>query len=104
MFKLHAKLDDREGQVKENALDNVNKDEKIQQLKLKLDEVECERDSFKRQLDNAVTESRTSLENEKSKAAARDNVTQARIVDLETQITRYDALASVYRFHLILIT
>lgn len=85
---LHAKLDDRDSQVKENALDNVNKDEKIQQLKLKLDETECERDSFKRQLENAVSESRTSLENEKSKATARDNITQARIVDLETQITR----------------
>ncbi|XP_076822290.1 outer dense fiber protein 2-like isoform X1 [Clavelina lepadiformis] len=85
---LHVKLDDRDVRVKETVLDTVNKDEKIQQLQLKLEELTHERDSLRRQLEAAVRDSGKAVESEIGKAAAREHMSQARIVDLETQITR----------------
>nr|CAB3264551.1 outer dense fiber protein 2-like [Phallusia mammillata] len=85
---LQVKLDDRDVRVKETVLDTVGKDERIQQLQLKFEEANHEKVSFKRQLEAAVADSRKAVESEVEKAAAREHAAQARIIDLETTITR----------------
>uniref|UniRef100_H2ZEZ2 Outer dense fiber protein 2 n=1 Tax=Ciona savignyi TaxID=51511 RepID=H2ZEZ2_CIOSA len=95
---MHVKLDDRDTRVKETVLDTATKDEKIQILQLKMEEVTHERNSFKRQLESAIADTRKAITAENEKASIRDQGAQARIVDLETQITRLKTdVASVKR-------
>ncbi|XP_078495501.1 outer dense fiber protein 2-like isoform X2 [Ciona intestinalis] len=85
---MHVKLDDRDTRVKESVMDTVNKDERIQILQLRVEELTHERNSLKRQLEAAVADSRKTVTAESEKATIRDQAAQSRIVDLETQITR----------------
>ncbi|XP_077968722.1 outer dense fiber protein 2-like [Styela clava] len=84
---VNTNLNDRDNVLRESAIDRADKDENIQTLQLKLEEKNYLCSSLQQQLDSALEEIRKTAKMERDKATAREKASEARICDLETQIT-----------------
>nr|XP_054769578.1 outer dense fiber protein 2-like [Lytechinus pictus] len=85
---VQRRLQDCEKQNEEFRLNLSKRDESVHQMQLNLEEQKRENSGLIRQLEQSIADSRRLEEESREKALARERNSQARVLDLEAQLSR----------------